>query len=180
MTRQEFAARFAALTEVFRPKALGDYAVEAYYATLRELTADEWSHVVMAAMKTCKFMPAPAELLEFAGKGDDTERMAAFAWEAVRGAIRQHDSYASVDFGPVVNAVVRNMGGWIRLCDMTRDEATWKRKDFERLYAMFRVRPASELDGRALRGEHEGSPVRVLCEPQPERAKLTSVPPGAS
>ena len=57
---------------------MGDFAIEAYFTTLQELTSAQWDAAAMKALKTCKFMPAPAELLELAGKGDDTEQRAAY------------------------------------------------------------------------------------------------------
>ncbi len=175
MTKQEFLPILNTLSSTFS-KSLDELAIEAYWVTLSALTQPEFRAAALKALQRKEpFMPTPGQLLDFAGKGDDTEARAAFAWEQVRGAIRKHDSYASVDFGPLVNAIVRNMGGWIRLCDMTRDEAPWKRKEFERVYAMFSRTPVDEYSGRHLTGEHPGKPVRVLCEAQPERKKLEAV-----
>lgn len=96
-------------------------------------------------------------------------------------AMNKHDYTRSVDFGPLVNAVVRNMGGWLWLCDRDKDDLTFDRKKFEELYTLLSVKPQDELRGAYLPGQFGGpveriaidgvTPARQLEAPHSEEAR---------
>jgi len=96
-------------------------------------------------------MPSPAELLSFVRQNNPTAD-AAKAWGIVRRSIDEHDwDVSTIDFGPLVNAVIRNIGGWDTLCQARLpelDNPGWLRKRFEEIYLAFR-----QTDPRSLRGE---------------------------
>jgi hypothetical protein len=160
--RKRVIAAVAILAETFN-RTMSDGAMEGYFLVLKELSEAELGHAVKRALGESKFMPTPAELLAFCGRGGTValEDATAEAWEAVRTAMVRHGYTHSVDFGPLVNAVVRNIGGWLELNDKTIDELVWVRKDFERLYEAFAAKPADGLNGDALRGAFGGVPVRI-------------------
>lgn len=108
-----------------------------YWGALEDLAYDEFENAAMKAVKNCKFMPKPAEILEFAGKGhsatqDNAKDKASAAWVAVAGAVRSKGRHVSPDFeDPFANAAVRAMGGWISLCGRSQEDFdVWARKDF--------------------------------------------------
>lgn len=160
--RKRVTAAVTMLAETFR-QTLGAGALEGYWIALRDLTAEELAHATGRAVREGRFMPTPAELLELAGWGGTRASAiaAAQAWEAVRTAMDRHDYTTSVDFGPLVNAVVRNLGGWVALCDKSVPDLVWVRKDFERLYSDFGSKPPESLNGAPLRGQFGGAPVRI-------------------
>ncbi len=167
---QQFAATLAVLCETFG-RELSEAAAEGYRIALRDLSADELAGATAKALEVCKFMPLPAVLRELAGR--ETQQQAAErakagraayvadAWEAVRTAMDRHDYTDSVDFGPLVNAVVRNLGGWVALCAKSVPDLVWVRKDFERLFEAFAGKPADELRGAPLPGRLGGPPIRI-------------------
>lgn len=161
MTKEQaFAAGMGALASVFN-RALDKAAIRAYELALEELSSEEMAIAAGAALKACRFMPTPAELLAFGKPPRNLAIEAADAWEAVCEAMNRHDYTDSVDFGPLVNAVVRNLGGWVSLCDATKTDLKFGRKTFERLYAEFASKPLDGLRGEPLIGAHRTTPVRV-------------------
>jgi hypothetical protein len=168
--RKAFADCIQALAAAFRTET-SPALFESYWMGLDDLPLNAVLAAVKQAARKCRFMPVPAELRELAGAGGQAAVLD--AWQAVVGAIRSVGHYRSVDFGPVVNAVVRNLGGWRRLCDADSDELhSFLRKDFERIYATTAQRPPESLDSRPLLGEHGGDPVRVAIGPVEERRML--------
>lgn len=156
--KQQLVAAVTMLAETYR-QPITSAALEGYWLALRDLSAQELAAATTRALRESKFMPNPSELRDFAGKSLDAEMAA--AWEAVRTAMDRHDYTTSVDFGPLVNAIVRNLGGWVALCDKGIDALVWVRKDFERIYEAFKAKPAEALHGEPLRGAFGGEPVRV-------------------
>lgn len=163
MNHERFLAGVTMLSMAIPPRQpLEDAALEGFWMVLGDLTDDEFAVATKRAMTECKFMPAPSELLTLAGRGHDAG--AAEAWEAVRRAVDVHDYTASVDFGPLVNAVVRNLGGWDRLCRLDLEALNvWARKEFERVYAAFSPKDPASLNGEPHIGAFKGRliPIRI-------------------
>lgn len=158
---QALKTSLALLGAAFDKKA-DRVVADAYWQALRDLTPEEIGRATQRALIECRFMPAPAELRQFAGWGRKRETDTAIAWEAVRSAIARHDYTTSVDFGPLVNAVVRNLGGWQRLCALGRDALdVWARKEFERIYGLFADVQVASLHGEPHAGAFGGRPVWI-------------------
>ncbi len=82
-----------------------------------------------------EWMPKPANII--AKIKGSPERSALLAWAEVEEAVSKVGRYETVQFAdPVINAVVRNLGGWIWLCDQNLDEP-WTQKEFERRYLAY-------------------------------------------
>lgn len=117
-----------------------------YWEALRDLTPAQFQEATGRALRECKFLPKPAELREFAGATGNADAL--IAWDAVRAALRKYSYTTSVDFGPLVNAVIRSMGGWRALDDMeTKQFDVWGKKEFERVYALLAVKDPATLSG---------------------------------
>lgn len=179
--QQAIAAAVTTLSETHR-QPLSDAAAQAYLIGLDDLTHEQLSVAMKRAIRESKFMPSPAELRAFAGVGGPQaiEQAAAEAWEAVRSAMDRHDYTVSVDFGPLVNAVIRNLGGWGWLCDQKLTALPFVRKDFERVFGLLASKPAESLNGEPLRGSMGGIPMRVQIGKQPLRPALPASGEGAS
>ena len=157
ITLEDVAAPIAMLAGAFE-RAISKAGIKAYQVALSDLTPGELTTATEAALKTCRFMPSPAELRELAGRRHpDASAQAVLAWSAVRRAIDVHDYLvATIDFGPLVNAVIRNLGGWDTLCTATLpelDNPGWLRKRFEEVYAALAPTPAGQLQGEPLPGK---------------------------
>lgn len=158
--REAFATALAVLGNTFDRKLTGP-AIEGYWIALSDLTEGEFARATKRALSESKFMPSPSELLAFAGHAPrDLAAEAPLAWDAVRRAMDNLDVYGNPDFGPVVNAVVRNLGGWIYLCEQKVSDLEWRRKDFERVYKLWADKdPGVIPDGAPLVGEWRHAPV---------------------
>ena len=129
--QQAIAAAVTTLSETYR-QPLTQAAARGYTIGLEDLTQEQLAVATKRAIREAKFMPTPAELRAFVGLGGPRALEAAGieAWEAVRKAMDDHDYTASVDFGPLANAVVRNLGGWRWLCGQKLTSMPFIRKDF--------------------------------------------------
>lgn len=136
-----------------------------YWQFLRDLDLDDYQRAVNEAGRSLKWFPKPSELRELTGESVKAD--AAEAWGAVRLAMDRHDYTTSVDFGPLVNAVVHNIGGWRQLCDTSIPDLEWRRKKFEEVYAAYRMKPTDEIPrgGEYLKGAFGGPPVRIQIGP---------------
>lgn len=168
ITYEHFARGFAALCEVFRITEPSRQLADLYFGSLQNLEPAEWTVAYERAVQSCIHFPRPVELLKFAGRGEEQrKREAAIAWEIVHAAMNKYDYTRSVDFGPLVNSVVRNMGGWIKLC--SRTDLVWDRKRFEETYLLFAETKIDGRRGAMLRGQFDGPPVMFQIPGQPER-----------
>lgn len=153
--REAFVTGLAVLGATFDRK-LAPAAVEGYWLALSDLSEDEWKALMKRALSECKFMPAPAELLVMARPKQDPGVAVVQAWQAVRRAIDKHDYLvATIDFGPLVNAVIRNLGGWDVFCRATLpelDNPGWLRKKFEEVYRSLATAEPTQLHGSSLDG----------------------------
>lgn len=149
----KFAELITALATSFnreadRPMLMG------YRMGLEDLPIEDIARAVARAMKDCRFMPTPAELRELAGVVNLKQR-AILAWDALDAAVVAHGYYRSVDFDDrVINAAVRNLGGWKAVCDKPLEEyQTFFRKEFERVYLALCQTGVSAEQSAALTGQ---------------------------
>jgi hypothetical protein len=166
----EFTSRLAALMEVHGIKDPTESLFDSYWSALRDLPLAAYQRATERALRETKFFPKPAELRNFAGYGEAQRKLnAANAWEVVHAALVKYDYIHSVDFGPLTNAVIRNMGGWLWLCDRTINDLTFDRKKFEELHQQLAVTRLSAERAAPLLGKFGGKPVLFQIPGEPER-----------
>lgn len=153
-----------------------------YTMALDDLPVAAIERGVRSAMRQCKFMPSAVEIRELSGELSVQSR-AVLAWDALNIAMRRFGAYRTVDFADrAINATVRNLGGWERVCEIPDDEFdTFFRKDFDRVYMSFArtgvgVDQGAPLVGildrtNAFNGFPVGEPRRVLTV-LPEQKRL--------
>ncbi len=151
--REKFCVCITALAEAFRVES-SKTMLQAYWLGLNDLEITALETACWRAMRECEFMPTAKRLRDLAGELTPQTR-AALAWEIFRRAVATIGSAGSVRFDdPVVNAVVRNLGGWISVCRLEGDQFdVWLRKDFERRYVDFLTSGRGSLEHHV--GEHE-------------------------
>lgn len=139
-----------------------------YWMGLNDLSFEDFNRACMRAIRECKFFPKPVELRKMAGM-ISPETRAVTAWGAVAKAASGIGPYVSVDFDdPLINATIRNMGGWIDLCNKPSDDfKLWCRKDFERIYTALCESGTSSEACAPLTGMHElnNAPQGYECPP---------------
>src|SRR5688572_10891588 len=174
------------LSETFN-RPLTDAMMDGYWLVLEPLSEVEMRAAARAALSTGKFMPSPSELLSFARPARNPAADPILAWQAVRKALDKYDYLVgSIDFGPLVNAVIRNLGGWDTLCKATLpelDNPGWLRKRFEEVYrALATTSEPSALHGEPLAGAlppNYKNPVHAVVSidgaPAPKRIEANGV-----
>lgn len=188
MTKREaFVVVMTMLGETYRV-ALTDAMLDGYWLVLEGLSETELKAAARAALaRPSGFMPSPGELLALVRPQQSLVVEASLAWDAVRQANRKISwTCSQIDFGPHVNAVLRQMGGWDAICSADVDDLNlWKRKEFERLYVEFASKAIGDM-GRALEGPSDGRgypPTRVPIKGIPSqpipKALAPVVPAGA-
>jgi len=90
-----------------------------------------------------QFMPKPADIIRLL-RGS-TQDSALVAWAKVDKALRTVGVYRSVVFDdPIINAVIRDMGGWAQFGNKTEDEWPFVAREFENRYRGYRGRESFE------------------------------------
>jgi len=171
--KQSFADGLTALGVATR-QPVTDAQRQVYWMALRDLELADFQRATMACLQTCKFFPAPAELRAAAGKAPAL--LAVQAWTHVRAAMDKWDSDYSVDFGPLVNATVRNIGGWMWLCEQTLPQLAWAQKNFERVYQQLATADPTTLHGAALCGRDVMAVVPLRFEPAAGQRQIGGKP----
>jgi hypothetical protein len=86
-----------------------------------------------------QFMPKPADIVKMLQ--GSTQDSALVAWTTLDRKVRHVGPYASVTFDdPILANVVRDMGGWVHLCNKTDDEWPFVRNEFVNRYRGYKVR----------------------------------------
>lgn len=117
------------LAETFRVK-LTTVSLYGYTLALRDVPIACVTRAVEQSLKTCKFMPSPADLRELAGDARSEDR-ALLAWNTIQRV--QFNAYAWMDFeDTLINATIRSLGGWPNFCQRFIDAESekWVRKEF--------------------------------------------------
>jgi hypothetical protein len=130
-----FLQELAELGEVYE-KPLSPAVQVIYFQALADLDLAAVIDAMQAAVRTCTFMPKPAELRKLAL--GDNEDAAERAWMGFRAAMRSVGSYASLITGdPVLGETILAMfGSWPAACQADLSPEMWaaKRKEFGRIY----------------------------------------------
>jgi hypothetical protein len=128
------------LSSTFRVEA-DEMLLEAFTIGLEGCDPSQIAAAVGAVLRSnVDYMPTPGKLRELAvSSGSGFEAIAAAAWECLNRGITAVGSSGSPNFTDgLINATVRHLGGWERVCGMTDEEfEKWYRKDFERIYLQF-------------------------------------------
>ena len=152
--KRRFVNSMTALASAFRTE-IDELTLRAYLLALDDLPIQAIEAAAHRAMRTCEFFPTARAIRDLAAPS--TADAALIAWAAVDEATSRVGGYKSPDFlDPVVNAVIRNMGGWERFCTATVTEFdTWLRKEFLRVYELIAKRGVGDEEGAPLVGLHE-------------------------
>lgn len=131
----ELVRRLNALGELF-DVTLSPAKKALYFEALRDLPFDAIATALNAAVKTCTFMPRPAEIRKLAiGDVDDAIET---AWMALRAAMQSAGAYRSIaTTDPALGeAIVALFGSWPEACATDLSPEMWssKRKEFGRVY----------------------------------------------
>lgn len=138
MTREEFARCMAVLEASYpRTAKLSQQQLVVWFDNLSDLTGNQLRHAVATAVREGDDWPTISKLRRYADStGINSKDRPLAAWQAVRASISKVGGYESPHFDdPVVNAVIRELGGWPAVCETPSSEMHWLEKRFCATYA---------------------------------------------
>lgn len=173
----QFSALLSMLAAAFGVE-MSEARFEAYWLGLVGISIQDLKTAIARAIRSERFMPTPVVLRELAGE-QSASHLAVRAWTAVRLAIRAHGAYATVDFDDhAINATVRVLGGWVRLCSTESEELDrFVRRDFTRIYEGYTGFGVPSVDGAPLEGIHALNASSSGYLPPPIVRVVTGLPP---
>lgn len=153
--KSRFGLLLALLGETF-DKDITRTRLEAYWIGLGDLPADQFETAVHAALRQCKFFPAPAELRELAGHGsgnDAAVRAFAIVLQTIPLGPYKHVCFQD----GVINATIRNQGGWPMFLGRFDggESEKWARLEFCKTYASLVRAGVNDDAARPLPGINE-------------------------
>lgn len=102
-------------------RELDEAGLTGYMMGMEDIPVSCIRTAVSRAIREQKFMPSVAELRRLAGEMD-SEARAITAWACVRDQIAKVGGYRSITFtDAAINATIRQLGGWVHLCEQTTD-----------------------------------------------------------
>lgn len=154
--KTRFASALMTAAVVF-DKTVTPQITEIYFRALDGFTLDEVERGIAQILRTLRFFPKPAELIDaITGGGVSLEDRAVVESSRVLAAIKSHGTWQTVIFDdPVTNAVIdQHFGGWDRFSELKAKDEKWFLKDFAAVYASFAragVKRFEALPGQAAR-----------------------------
>ncbi len=143
--KQVFFASLAVIAETVNRK-ISPVLMKAYWACLEPYPFGEVQRALGEILKNPDikkhpYFPIPTDIIEIIE--GDVQSKSLWAWTEVTKAIREIGHYDSVIFADeLIHVVIRDMGGWIKLCHYTEKELPFVQRDFERRYQIYcRRRP---------------------------------------
>lgn len=184
--RQEFLEIMAGLSEVYE-KELSKKALKFYIQMLEaydfEAVKAALNRYVRNASGQGAFFPKPGDIIALI-EGAPEDR-AEKAWAGVLEALERVGTWKSVRFrDPVVNVCIAELGGWIRLGELTYDEIKFLGHEFRKLYRFYaqtgQVPKVDHLPGRIetennARGYQEALPLVEVGAPLPAGSRIALV-----
>lgn len=133
----EFGTAIGAMCAAFGTEA-SKALLLGYWMGLSDMSLADVQRAVARSMRECQHLPRPVELRRLAGEKTSDEA-AIVAWDDVLRAIPV-GTYKHVDFSDrLINAVIRNLGGWPNFVGrfMDAESEKWVRIEFLKCYASF-------------------------------------------
>lgn len=160
-----FATAIGALCLAFNREASPEL-VRVYWMALNDLPIEAVEKAVHIANREVKgFMPEPARIRDIAKSEKPIRQLAIEAWQLVMDHGKGHIiRKGPVDFGSLVNAAVRAVGGIDRFASgQTSDLENFVRPRFIEAYEFLSRCDKSELKGRPLVGDGaDGKPIQLI------------------
>ena len=158
--------------------------MKTWFEILGDLTFDQFKVGIVKTLNSNTFAGLPPiGLIRQNATGNvgqiDAEDRALLAWGKVFAAIGKHGGYRTVTFDdPLIVATIREIGGWVALCDQDTEQLGWTKKEFVKTYrAHMNLGTISSTAVAALPGiVAQDASLRGFEAPQPIRIE-TNLPP---
>lgn len=136
----EMFAMLLARTAAYFDVSLSMMKIEAYWELLASYPLEEIAEAIVSYCRNPdggKYFPKASEIIA-AIYGDESLR----AWTKVTDAIARIGGYSSVAFDdPLIHAVIRDMGGWRKLCLLDKRQLSFVAKEFRERYRGYVFNP---------------------------------------
>ncbi|MCD6449880.1 MAG: hypothetical protein J7L34_05165 [Thermotogaceae bacterium] len=143
--RKQFGQLMVLLAENYN-REYSQALQKAWEYKLRQYPYKQVEKAILEYIATKKFPPKLADIVELLEKPcainkETAEALAEQAWAEVLSYMATVGAYESVKFrDPIVNAVIKQLGGWITLCQKTYSELETNTKwDFKKLYIAYAI-----------------------------------------
>lgn len=199
----EFVTLWSQASEQYG-KSPSDGALDLIFGALQRFDLESIRRALLAHMNDTQhgsFAPKIADIVRHIEGDGDTRALS--AWAKVEDAIRRVGPYQTVVFDdPRTMAAIEEMGGWIKLCDVTDRDLPFKGNEFKKRYQGYISRPPERHPSKLLgmseatnAGEHQefvpeprlvGNPQQCLAvmkqgaEAQPGINRLSDALDGAA
>lgn len=140
MTEREFAECVALLCASVGKEMTLEQS-KAWYAMLGDLRVEQLKAGIIATIRSYTFagFPPIGVIRDNCGAKSGTiatKDRPTLAWGEVRRQISRCGYMDSPKFDDqIIHATIRQLGGWVALCDSTSEDLVWREKDFLRTYA---------------------------------------------
>ncbi len=172
----EFVTLWSQVSEQYG-KSPSDGALDLIFGALQRFDLESVRQALIAHMNDTQhgsFAPKIADIVRHIEGDGDTRALS--AWGKVEDAIRRVGPYETVVFDdPRTMAAIEEMGGWIKLCDVTDKDLPFKGNEFKKRYQGYISRPPERFPSKLLgmseaenAGEHQEfvPEPRLIGEPQ--------------
>ncbi|MEQ3620542.1 MAG: DUF6475 domain-containing protein [Marinobacter sp.] len=147
----QFVTIWTQASELYN-KAPSDGALDLIFNALQRFDLEQIKQGLTAHINDPKhgdFAPKPADIVRHI-EGDGDSRALA-AWSAVDRAIRSVGPYESVVFDdPRTMATIEDMGGWMKLCEVTDKDLPFKGNEFVKRFMGYLSRPPEKFPAKLL------------------------------
>jgi len=141
--RTEFVELYLAVSGIYKKPGTPDVnpvVYDIFYEAVKPYGYEAVKNAFSTHIKnpdTGQFMPKPADIVRIIdGTAADNSMQ---AWSKVVKAISAAGMYATVVFDdPVIHLVIRDMGGWIYLCQTDEDELKFRCHEFSNRYKAYK------------------------------------------
>ena len=131
-------------------KSPSDGAIKLIFNALLRYDLESIKKALTAHVNDTKhgdFVPKPADIVRQIDGDGDTRALT--AWAKVEDAIRRVGPYETVVFDDHrTMAAIQEMGGWIRLCDVTERDLPFKGNEFKKRYEGYITRPPEQFPAK--------------------------------
>lgn len=141
----EFAKLMTGLGMLYG-KPMNEPLIDIYWHTLLSFDFKSIKEALQAHVKnpdTGQFLPKPADVVRYLEGSSESQALR--AWSVVISTVRAVGRYESVVFDdPIIHRVISDMGGWIRLCEISEKDLSYRAHEFEKRYLGHLIHPLGE------------------------------------
>jgi hypothetical protein len=138
----EFVELMIGIGEVYG-REVSKQLADVYWTTLAKYDFSDVSRAFnqhLVNPDTGQFFPKPADIVKFIDGNSQSNALK--AWSKVDKAIRYFGPYQTIVFDDaLIHAVISDMGGWIKLCEVLDSELPFTRNEFEKRYKGLAINP---------------------------------------